>query len=316
MAQVNQLLGKKKKRNRNTLFISLMLLWPLLHFFVFTIYINVDTILLSMQKVDRYGNYYFCGLDNFISLFNDFYLDSSINVLNKAFVNSLLFFPVSNLVLLPCSIVVAYFFFKKVAGTKIFRVIFFLPSIISVVVLTMVYKFMFNSSFGPVDQIFKALNLGALIPAGGWFGTPDSSLALVYFYCIWSGIGYNVVLLQGAMSRVPYEVIESGMLDGIGIFREIVSVIVPMIFPTVSTMLIMGSTAIFTVFLQPMLLTGMENVNGVKTIALLVVYYTKSGSETMKIVAATLGVFMSLIGVPLVLSFKWALEKITPSVEY
>ena len=106
MAQVNQLLGKKKKRNRNTLFISLMLLWPLLHFFVFTIYINVDTILLSMQKVDRYGNYYFCGLDNFISLFNDFYLDSSINVLNKAFVNSLLFFPVSNLVLLPCSIVV------------------------------------------------------------------------------------------------------------------------------------------------------------------------------------------------------------------
>ena len=306
----------KNRKSRNRLFIFLMLLVPLIHFFTFSIYMNIDTFVMSMQSVDRFGNRSFSGFNNFINVFNDFYLDDAYNVLKKALINSFLFFPVNEFIGLPLSVVCAYFLYKKIWGVKFFRVIFFLPSIISVVVLTMVYQFMFNSSFGPVDQILKSLGLGSLIPAGGWLGTTRTSLPLVFVYCIWSGIGYNIVLIQGAMSRVPYEVIESGTLDGIGVFKELFYVIVPMIFPTVSTMMIMGSTAVFTVFLQPMLLTGMENVNGVKTVALLIVYYTKSGAESMKIYAATIGVVMTLIGVPLILSFKWILEKVTPSVEY
>ena len=306
----------KKRKSRNRLFIFLMLLVPLTYFFVFSIYMNVDTFVMSMQSVDRFGNRSFTGFKNFINVFNDFYLDDSYNVLKKALVNSLLFFPVNEFIGLPLSIIFAYFLYKKIWGVGFFRVVFFLPSIISVVVLTMVFQFMFNSSFGPVNQILKTFGLGSLIPAGGWLGTTQTSLPLVFLYCIWSGIGYNIVLIQGAMSRVPYEVIESGTLDGIGVFKELFYVIVPMIFPTVSTMLIMGSTAVFTIFLQPMLLTGMENVNGVKTVALLIVYYTKSGAESLKIYAATIGVIMTLIGVPIVLSFKWMLEKITPSVEY
>lgn len=302
------------RKTRRTLFICLGLSWPIIHFLVFWVYVNIDTFALSFQRFSTMeGKYVWYGLNNFRELMQRLGGNPDKTFIRMT-LNSFLFLPWNVLVLLPLSLVAAYVLYKKVWGMKIFRVIFFLPNIISVVVLTMMFLFSFDSSIGFVNKIFVALGMEKLLPTGGWFGNVHTAFPMILLYCLWAGIGYNVVLVTGAMVRVPQEVIESARLDGVRFWREFGSIILPMISPTVSTLIVTGSTAVLTLFLQPMLLTGGQPANSTYTIAYMINDMVRSQGRIN--MAATLGVFFSLIGVPLILFLKWGVGKLLPDVEY
>jgi ABC-type sugar transport system permease subunit len=118
------------------------------------------------------------------------------------------------------------------------------------------------------------------------------------------------------MQRVPTEMLESARIDGVGMVREFAQIIVPIIFPTISTLFIQGCTVVFTLFMQPMLLTSGGPNNQTMTIAYYIVNQVKSGQPKNLIDAATVGVFFSVIAIPVIFGIKWLLEKITPQVEY
>ncbi len=308
---------KKKRINGITkhrrLFIGLMLAYPIIHFLVFWVYINFNTFLISFQSFSfKQGKEIWAGWDNYAYFFSEL-TKSGSQAIKYAIVNSVLFLIFNNFILLPLSIVCAYLFFKKVFGHQVFRVIFFLPNIISIVVLTMCFQFMFNSSFGPVVRILQNVGLSSLVPPNGYFGTKGLSQGMIFVYCLWAGIGYNVLLLSGAISRVPAEVIEAGKIDGIGMFREMCQVVVPLIFPTISTLFITGSMVMFTLYLQPMLLTSGGPNNSTFTIAYYVVEYVNNNKLYE---AATAGIVFSVIGIPLIQLIKWGMEKLTPQVEF
>ena len=223
--------------------------------------------------------------------------------------NSIGFFIFNNFILLPVSMVFAYLLFKKVFGEKIFRVVYFLPNIISIVVLSMCFKFMFDPKFGPINTVLQ--NLGFNMPANGLFMEEGTSQIMIYVYCLWAGIGYNVLLLSGSVARIPTEIFEAGKIDGIGMVREFVQIVVPLIMSTVSTLFVTGSMVMFTLYLQPMLLT--KGQFGTYTIAYYIVDQVNAGSLYS---AAAIGIIVSLVGIPLVQGFKWIMEKITPSVEF
>jgi multiple sugar transport system permease protein/N-acetylglucosamine transport system permease protein len=259
------------------------------------------------------GKENFVWLDNFDWAMNELYRLGREDLKN-CIVNSVLLFVSNNFVILPISVFCAYIFYKKLPCGGIFKVIFFLPNIISVVVLTLAFSFMFNASFGPVNEVLNLLGLGELIPANGWLSSKETAFPMILFYCLWAGIGYNVVLLSGAIGRIPEEVIESGKLDGIGMWRELFVIVIPLIFPTITTLFVTGVTVIFTLFLQPMLLTGggpYSHISG--TIALYIVELVNA-SDLYK--ASAIGLLFSAVGVPLVLIIKFILEKISPDVEY
>ena len=137
----------KKKKFKKNLFIILMLAYPLLQFAVFWVYININTVLMTFQRYSwMTQSYRWVGFDNYLIMFREFGQDYS--VLRLAVRNSIIFFPWNNFVLLPVSIICAYILHKQVPLHGTFRVIFFFPSIISIVVLTMVFGFMFDSTFG------------------------------------------------------------------------------------------------------------------------------------------------------------------------
>lgn len=318
MAQETVIKTQKKKKTSGVtkhrrLFIALMLAYPILHFLVFWVYINFNTFLISFQNFSfKQGKEIWTGWDNYAYFFKELTKTGS-QAVRYAIVNSVLFLIFNNFILLPLSIVCAYLFFKKVFGHRVFRVIFFLPNIISIVVLTMCFQFMFNSQFGPVVRILEKMGLSSLVPPNGYFGTKGLSQAMIFLYCLWAGIGYNVLLLSGAISRVPTEVLEAGKIDGIGMGREMCQVIIPLIFPTISTLFITGSMVMFTLYLQPMLLTAGGPNNSTFTIAYYVVEYVNNNKLYE---AATAGIVFSLIGIPLVQLIKWGMEKITPQVEF
>jgi len=311
-------LNYKKRKRKETLqekiFIIAMIAWPLIQFAVFWVYVNFDSIFMSFQKLDySTGQEVFVGLSNYQWLFEQF-SDPSFHDLWNCVLNSVILFLVNNLVILPISFFAAYIFFKKLKGQNFFRVVFFLPNIISVVVLTMAFSFMFDSSFGPINGFLNLIGLGGMIPANGWLGDKSTAMGMVILYCIWAGIGGNVILVTGAINRIPPEVIEAGKIDGIGMWREFTQVVVPMIGPTIETLFITGISAIFTIFLQPQLLTKggpYEHISG--TIGLYIIELVESG-DLYK--AATVGLFFSLIGIVLVVVNKFALDRITSEVEY
>jgi ABC-type sugar transport system permease subunit len=299
----------KSAKNKSKLFIIGMLAFPIVHFLIFFVYINISTITLCFQRLNyATGKVEFVGFANFIDFFGRLHTD---RVLPMAITNSILFIPITNFVLLPISFIFAYILYKKLPFYKLFRTLFFLPSIISIVILTMVFSFMFDSTFGVFNDFLKFLHLGSLQHV--WFGDPKTAMPMVYIYCIWAGVGMNIVLLSGAITRIPFEIIEYGKLEGIGMIRELFQVIFPMIWPTISTVFILGTTSAFVIFLQPQLLTNGGPNGASYTIALYIVQQTLNGSIYF---AATVGIFVSLIGVTLIMTVKAILDRIGQVVEY
>ena len=299
---------KRKQNTKRNIFIALMLIYPLLHFVVFTVYINFDTIALCFQRFNiMAGKNEFVGLYWFKKFFSEMAQSYS---LQRSFINSLLFIPVTNLILLPLSVLAAYFLYKKVPFSRMYRVTFFLPSIVSITIMTMCFSFMFDSTFGVVNDLLS--RLGFINPPV-WLGDPNTAMPMVFFYCVWVGIGFNVVLLGGAMGRIPDDLIEYGNLEGIGLTTELFRVVIPMVWPTIGTLLVTGTTSAFTIFMQPKLLTGGGPNFSSSTIGLYVVSATETNQYNW---AATVGVIFSIVGIILVMTIKHFVEKLGNDVEY
>ena len=299
-------MNSKVKRN---IFIACMLLYPVLHMLVFTLYINFDTIALCFQRFNfSTGQTEFSGLYWFKRFFEE--LGQSY-ALRRSFTNSLWFIPVTNFILLPLSILAAFFLFKKVPFSRMYRVVFFIPSIISIVIMTRCFSFMFDSTFGVVNDLLGKMGLESLQRT--WLGDPGTAMPMVFLYCVWAGIGFNVVLLGGAMGRIPEDVIEYGRLEGMGLWTELTRVVIPMTWPTISTLFVTGTTSAFTIFMQPKLLTaGGPNFSS-STIGLYVVSQTETGQFNW---AATVGVMFSIMGILVVLLIKSLVDRIGSDVEY
>ncbi len=314
---VDSVQSKKKAYNRakrnDLIFVWGMLALPILHFLIFWLYINSNTIFMTFFRYNpNIQGYQWYGLNNFINLFEDMFLGGDPRTFNSM-LNSLVIFPVNNFIILPLSFIAAYFLSKKIPLHNFFRVLFFMPSMISITVLALCYRSMFDTDHGPIFMLLNAV-LGGKAPdfldATGGFAMP-----IAFSFAVWSGLGYNIVLLNGAISRIPEEILESARLDGISTTRELFNIVLPLSWGTISTLFILNSLSIFGWFLPPMLvISDTGGVNGkTSTIALYVYQLVNAGKGEE---AAALGLMFSLIGIPFVFGVKWLMDKITPTIEF
>lgn len=293
-----------------TIFLMVILAIPILHWLVFWLYVNVQSITLAFQD-PRTGVFTF---DNFILLWEDL-TNPLTSTIGQAFKNTMLFFALHLFVTMPLSLGIAFFLYKRILGYQFFRIIFYFPSIISAVVMVTTFK-NFISPTGPLGQIAKLIgwkmpDQGLLV---GFDGTPTITIMI---YCIWTGFTRDVLLFTGGMSRIPVEVLESAKLEGCGPFREIVSIVLPMIWPTISTQIIFIFTGMFAAGGPILLLTNGDY--GTYTVAFWIFKQVYGdgligGSGTYNMVSCA-GFTFTLIGVPIILFIKWLLGRFE-SVEY
>ena len=304
---INKVSSKKKWRIR--VFVLVMLAYPVIHFSVFWLFVNFNAIRLSMMGTDWFGDETFVGFRNYINVFNDI---RSSEITQNVMLNSFLFFPVTVLITLPLSLLFSYFLFKKMPAANIFRVIFFLPSIMPVVALTFAFRSVFSYEVGPASNALAVLG----IPGYRWLGVAPWTQIIVFMYCVWAGLGFNIVLFSGAMGRVPYEIVESAKLDGINMRKEFTHIMIPLIWPTVVTLVILAMTSVLTVFLQPMLLLegGLQQNAAAGTISLLIFTAVRGGGDLSDM--AAFGLMMSLIFAPIIMLARFLLSKIWAGVEY
>lgn len=302
---------KNKKQQSNSRFIIGMLAWPIAHFVFFTVFINAMTLVMSFFRYSPMGDEIWYGFGNYTYIIKSIFEGGNIG---NALVNSLSFLPLNLCIILPLSVFFAYFMYKKIWLYKTFRVIYFLPSIICIVVLIMTFRYMFDDVFGLVTNLLRSLGLESWIPKGGFFGTRVSSYGMLWLYSLWGGLGHQLVIIQGSMLRIPKSVIESGKLDGVGIWREFFQIVIPLIFANIATLILFACMGVFNVFIQPQLMFGSGDDKA--TLALLVVNQTKGGNDNAQAGAAALGMMLTIIASPLMILLRKGLNKITPDVEY
>ena len=298
---------KKKKTNwRKLLFVWGMLAIPLIHFLIFFVYVNIDSVVMTFQMVDLNKGEYIWTLHNYERFFQEL-SDPNSKALKSAMINSLLF-GANDVLLVVISLFLSYFFYKKIRGRQFFRIIFFLPSIISIVIYTMAYKFMFHQGTGPINQLIELL--GGTPPS--WFTNERLTLLLTMIYCLWVGTGYNILIFGGAMANINTEVIEYAKLDGVGMVKELFLVILPMIWPTISVAFLGSVTTIFTLFIQVQLLTMGSATFSVQTIAFLINGQVDSNPEW----AATIGICFTFAAVPVILGVRKLIDVIGKKFGY
>lgn len=287
----------------------------LLHFLIFYLYVNLNSILMAFKEYkgidENFNEIYVWSFAQFKRMILDFQLPSSD--LRIGLINTLKYFAVNVFVMLPFSLFIAFFLYKKIKGFKIFRVLFFLPSIVSSVVYVGVFKNMI-SMYGPIYTLLEKL-FGYEMPS--LLTTDKTATPTIIFYCIWTGLGTNMILYQGAMNRIPIEVIEAGQLDGIGWFRELWSIIIPMVWPTLSMTILFAFTGLFNSGGPILLFSDSMSTLGANSTTTLPFYiYSLTWASKQYEYPAALGVFFTIASLPVVFGVRYILAKVDPEVEY
>ena len=301
--------GKLKMSLDRKIFIIGMLSIPLIKWAIFWTTTNFGMILLAF-KHPRTGEFAWI---NFKTIFDS--ISSTNGALGISLKNTFLYFFWDSIVLFVLNLIMAYILFKQVWGHKVFRIIFYLPAIISSIAMTTVFT-EFIKTDGPLNLIYNFFG-GTDFPERGLLGQVSTATATIIVYTFWVGFTGNLILFSSALARIPIEILESARLDGCGSVRELVNIIVPLIFPTISTMMILSLTGIFGAGGPILLFTnGDYNTSTLGFWIFQQVYGNGAvgGTGNYGPVSAA-GLVFTLIGFPIIMVVKWLLDKV-PAVEY
>ncbi len=296
--------GFKSRRVKRGLFIAGMLSVGLIQFLVFWVYVNFNSILMAFQTRTRTGVQW--GFENFSRFFREVKIPEM--ELGLALKNTLLLFVVGTLIGLPASLLFAYYLYKKVRWSGFFRVVFFLPSIISAAVLVGLFKYVMAVQ-GPLNG-FLSLLTGSPVETE-WLTDDNLAMKTILFYVFWTGFGGNIVLLTGAIHRISPDILEYAKIDGVGMTRELFQIIIPLIWPTLSTMIVLAVAGLFTNSGPILLFT--EGQYKTMTLGYFIFDQVQGGQYYYP---SAIGLIFTAIGFPLVLIVKYLLGKITEDVEY
>lgn len=302
---------KSIKRNE-LIFCLACLILPITQMLIFYFGVNINSILLSFKRYDAVNRtFVFNGLNNFKNVLNFLFTDNSMKM---AFKNSMVMYLVNLLIATPLNLIFAYFMYKKIPFSGFFRIVLFLPAVISSVVLAFVYKYAVEYFIPFIgQQVFhKTIPILTQIPS--------SAFTVVIVYGLWTGFGGALILYTGAMNKIPPEVIEYGKLEGIGAFREFTQVVIPMIFPTITTFLVVGFSGIFTAYGALYIFYGASARTDMWTLGY---YWFTRIVNSQGVIdsyssypeAAAAGLIFTIICAPITLLIKHVLEKYGPQAE-
>ena len=323
LVKVDYKTKKKKKKIGEIIFIICLLAYPIGHWIVFWLYTNLRTFALPFLEWDFWETKYVFphpeGLFyNFkIQIQQFFNVDSNgmHTTVYIAFFNTFHSLWI-NLMLLPLAIFIGYALAKHVPGEGIFRVIFFMPNILSTVVLCLAFRFMFEANdalfIGPGAKFLQSLGFDF----DGWNILNKPRIwTLIYIFCLWAGLSINVVIISSAFQRIPKEIIEAARMDGITFFGEFFRIGIPLIMPTITTFLVNAVTAVTVFYLQPYLLLGGYE-GGYQTIPWLIFQWAQEADQSKYILIATIGIMFSFIMFPVIMLARYIGKKLTPEVEF
>lgn len=217
-----------------------------------TFYFSLTDKNLMARKMD------FVGLENYAELFKDKTFHATI----KQTVQFALLLMPSNLLL---SMGLAMLLKEKFRGCGFFRTAVFTPVVISIVVWGVLWKYIFKTDNGLINDILKMIG----IKGPQWLNNLKLSIPIVAFVTLVKGVGMNMILFIGALLDVPKDYTEAASLDGANKWKQFLHITLPTIAPTIFLVMILTTINSLKVFGQINVMTG----GGPGTSSYVMVYY-------------------------------------------
>ena len=299
---------KKKINKMRTAFILFCITAPILQFFIFYIYTNFSSILMAFTN--NRGEWSF---ENFIRFGNEL-LDTNSEI-SIAIKNTFITFGIM-LVAYPFKVLVSYFIYKKVPGYNVYRILFFLPSIIFGVAVAMIFTRMIGVNGFVAEWVGNMLGLDE---------TPellaDSRFAnfTIWAQMLWLGFPGELIIWGGTFARIPEEVLESASLDGVTWWQEFTHIIVPLVWPTVSLQMVLMFCGIFSASGNVWLLTrGQYGTHTLSSWMYEMLYANSGGSYSSNVYnyLSAVGLILTVIAVAISMVIRKWTDRAFNDVEF
>ncbi len=202
------------------------------------------------------------------------------------------------------ALILAVLLNKKLAGRSIYRTIFFLPMVCAPAAVAMVWKWLYNTQFGLINNVFHS-NIA-------WISDPKIAWISIGVIGVWSIIGYNMVLFIGGLQEIPGDFYEAASIDGASGVRQFFSITVPLLSPTTFFIVqtrIIGALTIFDLMFMVMDKTNVA-LKSVQSVVYL--FYQYAFTNGNKGYGATLVVALLIF----ILILTFILQKLEKRVVY
>ncbi len=227
-------------------------------FLIFTLFPVLASLLLAFSKWDILTPIKFVGIKNFVTLITD-------SLFWKYFFNTL-FFMLGIPIGMAVSLILALLVNQKLKGMVIFRTIYFLPVISSMVAIALLWRWIYNPDFGLLNSFLRMI--GIKNPPQ-WLSSTAWAKPAIMIMWIWKGAGYNMLLYLAGLQGIPPQLYEAAEIDGANGWQKFWNITWPMLGPTNFFIVIMGVIGGFQAFGEIYVMTGGGPAGATTTI----VYY-------------------------------------------
>ena len=238
-------------RRREMLAAFLFLLPNIVGFLAFTVGPVVASAGISLLEWNLLAPPVWIGGANFVRLLSDQEFWDSLRVT--------LFYTLG---MLPLSIIpallLAIVLNQSIRGLIIYRTIFFLPVVSSLIAVALLWRWIYNPSFGLLNYLLNGLfaALGLNITAPDWLQSPVWAMPAIVLMSAWKSLGYNMVLYLAGLQGISRSLYEAAAIDGASRLRQLWHITIPLITPTTFFVVIITLIGSFQVFDQAYIMTG------------------------------------------------------------
>ena len=305
---------RRPGRKKETIFCLCALVPLLLHWVLFFVYGNLNSVLLAFQWYDvaSYSYKFLTGgqmFENFRRFFVDLFSGGNVT---HYFGMGVLFHLIGIVIGLPVSLMCAFVIYKKLPGHGIFKVILYLPSIFSAMVVALIFKYFADKA---LPEIVFALFKKRI---NGMFLDPKYNVGILLFYTAFFAVPGSLLINLGTMSRTPTELIEYGKLEGMTLWQEFIHVTVPLMFPVLQVYCL-GMFAGFFTQMGPLhiIYAGEAPIN-TRTFGyyMFVSVLGDATGKSMYGYTAAANLAIGLVSIPIVYGTKKLFDRLDPEAEF
>lgn len=296
---------RKRAKIKELLCIWSFLIIPIINLCVFWVYGTIQSFPIAFEHnfVDGTKTY---DLFNFKYIIEHFF-DADAHLF-ESLKNTLIYWCFGAFFMQPLSFLMSFFLYKKITGYRFFRYVFFIPSIISSVIISAFFKQLFGPR-GQMEALFQVL-FGQKI---SFFADSRYAFKTLLFYSFYTGLTGNMIYWLAAFARIPQEIVEAGQIDGLSTLQEFRHISFPLVLPFLATMYLLMFTGILDASGAALLLTGGDY--GTYDMGYYLYKYTISGGLNDQGLSGAVGLLKGLIILPFTLLINRFVNKIE-AVEY
>lgn len=252
----------------------------LAHFAVITAFPVVFSLVLTFHRWNLLSPMQWIGMKNFSNVAAD-------PLFWKALWNTLRFLAIHIPLQVGVALILAVVLNQKIRARGFFRAAYFLPVVVSGVVVTILWKQLYATETGTLNAILLALGLDRV----EWLTDPRIAMPAIALMATWKNVGLYVILLLAGLQNIPRQVYEAAVLDGAGKVSQFFNITIPMLNPILLSVVILSTINGFGLFIEPYVMTGGGPLNSTLSMNL---YIYRQGFAFYKMgYAATLGFILA-----------------------